>query len=197
MPNNPPQASALDPIPVTLKNCRALVASILALGAAPPLMDLVFDIGPPWPGRSGISYFTTIVIWIVLVSTYSLWKDIAEKRLKRRISSLAIIAFSCVAIYVVVSATCVYNAPDSANQVVGGFGTFFVQERLQPLLQEDSVQELLEGYGFDPMQVWEPWSVTICRSLLLIAWLLLFGFLSMLTATVVLLLEKEAVQRAR
>jgi len=61
-----------------------------------------------------------------------------------------------------------------------------------------TIKEALDGASYDSTAIWEPWTVQTIQSVLLISWLSVFGFISLLCSSFLLLQEKGSrVMRCR
>ncbi len=54
---------------------RHLFVSMLGYAAIPPLLDFCFAVGPPWPHRSGVVAFTSVVGYVVAILVYVNYVD--------------------------------------------------------------------------------------------------------------------------
>jgi hypothetical protein len=191
------KTSATAPFISTLRNYRKVVVAVTALGSVPPILDIVMNVGPPWPTRVGVAGFTTLVVWVVLLVAYAGWKHQTLKRLRGRVTSLGAIAIVLLFAYITCRAWFVFDTGNARHQDVAGF---VLQKRIVTLMELDrtkSIQDILEGAHFNPLSVWEPWTVSAARSLVLSTWILFFGCISMMTAVFVLMLEGEAAKNGK
>ena len=184
--------SMLGPFLGYFADFKKLFGVILALAAAPFLLDLVFGIGPPWPHRRGVILLTSIGAWVMLLWSYSLWRLAPLKDLKSRLTPCAAVAVGSLMVYLLLHAFFVYDAPDSRNQEAAGF---LLQPKIKEYLPNLTAKsltfmDLVAGEGYDPNEIWVPWTVALVRYGLIISWLCLFGGLSLVASSFLLLQEK-------
>ncbi|GAC1467054.1 MAG: hypothetical protein NVSMB9_08250 [Isosphaeraceae bacterium] len=184
--------SVLGPFLGYFADFKKLLAMIIALGAAPTIMDLVFTIGPPWPHRRGIILLTSLGAWVLLLWSYSAWRKTSQKVLKARLSACAVAAASSLLVYILLHAFFVYDAPTYKNQEAKGF---LLRPEIQGLLLSKAksggtIEDLLEGAEYVPTVIWVSWTVYLIRYLLMSTWLILFGSLSLVASAFLLLQEK-------
>ena len=187
----------LDPFLKYLKRYKAVVVAIVSLGAIPPLMAIIFNIGPPWPHRKGDSCFTTVTLWMVLIWVHSQWHGAAQRKMKRAIALLMPALSAFFLIYIGLTAAFVRDTPEEGYSVAIGLT---MRDKYVDLMRADralSEYDLLAGAEFDVMEVYYAGGVVFSRVSLLAAWIVAFGCLSAVTATFILLLERRAAGKAK
>lgn len=202
--NESDRLSPLGPIRDHLCNFRWLVSYIAVLGTIPPLLDFYLNIGPPWPHRRGVAYFTTVALWIVILWTHSQWHNTGQARLKKAVNSSAIFAIISLLTFMVLTAFFVENAPDSVHQIAKGF--FLLPEQKKILeggvfpdgtpFSANTIQDLLAANSWKAEDIYPAWTVYLMRYSLLCSWLIFFGSLSGLTSVFLLLQEKKVVRKS-
>lgn len=175
-----------------LTQYKRIVVAILALGASPPLLNVILGIGPPWPDATGVSYFTTLGIWLALPWTYVSTAGVGRDPLRVHVKRLGVTVAIALFAFVALSAALVYNAPDWRHQEAAGF---LLRDEISDVLEQQqyvvTLEDLVKGAEYKPTRIWIPWTVSVSRVSLLATWLVLFGTLSALTATLLRFLERE------
>jgi len=200
-----PDTSVLGYFRQHLGDFRRLAYWMIALGSCPPILDLLFNIGPPWPHRTGVAAFTTIWLWAALLFTYSQWQIVGLERLRKRTAWLFISTILFFAIYIFLGSFFIVDAPTSRHQIARGF---FLKPEWQDVLKEGrfpdgeafpvaSEHDLLAAVQWKADVIYPMWTVAITQSLLLIAWLFSFGSLAALSSTFILTEQKKKSNRAR
>ena len=195
MPRSVEGATVLGPFGDFLADYKKLIAAMLGIGALPAVLDLVMYIGPPWPHRRAIATFTCLMVWVILPWTFASWREIAEGRLRRRLSLFAVLTLALLLLYIILKAYFVYDAPTAKDQEADGF---ILRSSIRRLLTEDpkmTIEDVRIGSEYNPMQIWVPWTVATVRVALLMAWLGLFNFLSMASSAFLLVQERTARRR--
>lgn len=187
---------ATQPFLDLIADYKVVAGAAFAVGAVPPLLHFALSIGPPWPDREGIAYFTSIVNGVILLTAYVLWRHISLTKMRNRVRVFVSGSLGFLFVYIVLSASFVYNAPDAKHQVASGWElTQDVAELLAEARKQGipiTLEELLRGNEFNPETIWKPWTVRLIRISLLTTWLLMFGFVSCLIATAVVYMQKQA-----
>lgn len=182
-------ASVLGPFTGFLKDYRKLISCMVGLAVADAVVDLVFAVGPPWPARNTTVFFTVMFAWVLLISTFALWRKESIESLKTKITISCMLFICACIIYIFMRAMFVYDAPTSFDQEASGF---VLQERIKALLRDKpglNIKGLLADGGYDPNEIWEPWSVAVVRFVLLSTWLALFAAFSVVCSAVLIYLE--------
>jgi len=125
--------SILDPIKAHIDNFKRLAGWLLGLGSIPPVLELVCNIGPPWPHRRGVAYFAMVTLWVVILYTHGLWHQAPESWLKTRIKHFSILALAFLGAFVILLAFFVEDAPTPGNQIARGF---FLKPEWKKVLEE-------------------------------------------------------------
>jgi hypothetical protein len=109
-------------------------------------------------------------------------------------------------VYMALNAFCVYPAPDLRHRVAGGF---VLRKEIRELQENDktlTVEQLLAGAdpglpgqegAFEATMIWEPWSVSAARFLLLVSWFAFVGPFFFLCAVLVLMEHKRHLARGK
>ncbi|QDU13272.1 hypothetical protein CA11_10540 [Gimesia maris] len=177
---------------------------LITLSCLPPLVDIYLHIGPPWPHRTGVAYFTTIAIWVVILLTHSQYQGVSQTKLKNIIFKLAVSILVFFIVFIFLLAEFVEDAPTSDNQVAKGFllKPIWVQALENGKFPDgtpfavQNERDILKGNAWDPKKVWPSWTVSIIRFSLLITWLGFFGSLAALTSVYILLQEKKVLSKS-
>lgn len=158
---------------------------MVAFGAGPVLLDLVLAIGPPWPTRTGVASFTSVMAWVVLLYSFAVWESIARYRLRSLIRTFAPLCACTLTAYLLLSALFVVDAPDPRNQEAKGF---LLQDDIRKVVSmtEETPLTLLEGNRWDPTSIWVPWTVATVRFSLLVMWIAFFACFSFMVSVFVL-----------
>ena len=135
------------------------------------------------------------MVWVILPWTFASWREIAEGRLRSRLSLLAVLTLALLLLYIILKAYFVYDAPTAKDQEAAGF---ILRSSIRRLLTEDrkmTIEDVRIGSEYNPMQIRVPWTVATVRVALLMAWLGLFNFLSMASSAFLLVQERTARRR--
>jgi hypothetical protein len=171
---------------------RTFVAAVVALALLPVVADFVLHlhVAPPWPSRLAVDLFTGLIGPPVLFGSFVAGVTLRFDQIKRRLARLgAAVAVAGLAFLTMRSAV-VWNAPTPHYQDVGGF---VLRPNVRQLVDRDdlSVEEALNGYDGDPMNVWLPWTVVVSRLGLLVSWLTGYAAAAAVTGLFVVLLGHE------
>jgi hypothetical protein len=91
--------------------------------------------------------------------------------------------------YLALFAFFTYPAPSNAHREAKGL---LLQPRIAAILDETfTLDDAIEGEGYDPLRIWEPWTVHTMRVALLCTWLALFAAITMALANFVILQRKR------
>jgi len=176
-----------------LARYKKLLLAFLALGSLPPLTSLVAKVGPPWPSEAETASYTTLLNLCLLAFLYAnTSKTASEAKLRRRISAGFYVFSGVFAIYLLLKVLFCYNAPDWQHQVAGGF---VFQPHIAAIIADDptvGTKSLLGEALYDSTRIWEVWSVSLVRFVLLAAWLVLFAVVSAVIAYSIRLDEKRS-----
>ena len=167
------------------------VSSLIAKGIIiAPFIGLITYLGPPWPSLTGSSLLSTVVQIFSLMYAFEFWSDRSKTRLKRLFRLCLIVAAVSLLSYMLLFSLRTYPAPtDSQRQVKG----IYYQERVKLVISDKYTESMaLEGAGWDPLKVWEPWTVELMRMLVLSVWLILFVAITLSIASFTILQHKTS-----
>jgi hypothetical protein len=199
-PKKPETPKALVPFKEHVDSFKLLVKWLVALGSIPPILDYVFNVGPPWPGRSRVAWFTTIALWAVMVWTFGVWQGDTLARLKSKVNRFFWLVVISGAVFVSLTAFFVVDAPTPATQIAKGF---FLKPEWQKVIDQGkfpdgepipakSTRELLAANEWNAEVIYPEWTVSLVNLGLLAGWLAFFASLAALTSVFLLQQEKRA-----
>jgi len=120
---------------------------------------------------------------LVLLVAFELWNASPQRRQRRRFIVFAIVAALAFGGYLWITSN--YTTPHPAGGVV--VHGFALDGEVRTLLGPDyTVNDALEGAGYDPMRVWTRTSVTVMRFALLFSWLTMFASVAAMIAVFVM-----------
>lgn len=180
----------LQPLLNLIRRIRVVAVAMIGLGMIPPLLELVLGVGAPWPNGTATAYFTTLVIWIILlvVHAHSTGR-VAQARFRKRILIFACMGFVCLCIYLFAWAAFVKDQTNTDARIVCGWQVLpAVQKTMERLgLSEE---EMLAGSEWKPENVYTKFSLIVARMIVLVSWLTFFAALAALTACYIGLFER-------
>lgn len=156
-------------------------AQIAKFAIAAPLLDLIINIGPPWPSRVAVSFSLVVIQVLVVMCSFAVWRQgRTALRVVRKwlVGAAAAFVGLFLLVYIPLFAVFVVPAPNYRNAIVRGL-TY-----QQPIKRFLEVQES-EGQTWSPKAlvahfaddvhdettIWTPGSVALGRLFLLISWL--------------------------
>jgi amino acid transporter len=162
-----------------LRRNAAILASMLGYATIPPLMQLTFSIGPPWPRSAAVAAITSVFGYLAAVGAYVGHTHASPsrpnlKRLRLLITRSAIVSGAAMVLYLSLHTAFVYDAPDPDHQVAGGF---LLQPAVANLLFERpgmTKRDVLDGAEWDAEHVWIPWTVRSTNLAILLSWVSIF-----------------------
>jgi len=158
-------------------------AQIAKFAIAAPLLDLIINIGPPWPSRLSVSFSVVVIQVLVVMCSFAVWR---QGRTPLRVIKKWLVGGTCIFLslfllgYIPIFAMFVVPAPNYRNAIVKGFTyqkpivTFLADEESKG--QTWSPKALVAHFvddTHDETTIWTPGSVAAGRALLLVAWLLI------------------------
>lgn len=174
------------------KSVSALVGKAALLA---PFIDLLLNIGPPWPGKTSVPALTTLTEVFVLIYIFQFYTPLAKRRLEKRLRSFFIVIIACFLAYISLYSFFVYEAATTKQRDVKGF---IVREAIQRILGPNrTLERALEGAEWDPLVIWEGWTVYTMRISLLVAWILFFVGIVGCIAVFVTLQQKAGSPRTK
>lgn len=167
------------------KSVAALIGKAALLA---PFVDLLLNIGPPWPARTAVPALTTLTEVFVLIYIFQFCTPLSKKRLERRLRSFFILLVACFIIYISLYSFFVYEIPLTKSRDVKGF---VVRPGIAKILGPDrTIERALEGAEWDAFEIWEGWSVQTMRISLVLSWILFFVGIASSIAIFVVLQQK-------
>jgi TIR domain len=169
---------------------RKLIFSMVSLGSLNAILEFGLAVGPPWPDRSATIFFTVLWTWALLIWSFSIWRSSNTRNLKYVVSISFIMFIISFLIYINLKSFFVFDTPKFGYQVASGF---IVRKPVLETLKKNpdfTVEEALDGASYDSTAIWEPWTVQTIQSALLISWLSVLGFISLLCSSFLLLQGK-------
>jgi len=151
------------------KSVAALIGKAALLA---PFIDLLLNIGPPWPTRTGVPALTSLAEVFVLIYIFQFYTPLSRKRLENRLRKFFILTIVCFIFYISMYSFFVYEATTTKLRDVKGF---IVRPEIQKIVGPNrTLDRVLEGAEWDAERVWETWTVHTMRISLLLAWILFF-----------------------
>lgn len=176
----------IKPLTDHVDRVKHVAVALIGVGAAPPLLNFIFGVGSPWPSGQVTAYFTTIVIWGVLLTCYSqTYKSrVAKARVRGWVIGFAVVACLSLLCYIMAWAFFVVPQTGTEGKIVCGY----------ELLDEwkgkgISEFDLLRGNEWKPESVYTRFSLAVGRFAVLSSWLMLFSAIAGVTGITVGLLE--------
>ncbi|HKP76080.1 MAG TPA: hypothetical protein VJT67_11090, partial [Longimicrobiaceae bacterium] len=175
--------NGLDQFKHVVNDFRSVAGLATKAAVAVPLASLFSDIGPPWPSSVAVGVITPLLELLVLLVAFEFWNASPQKQQRRRI--IVFTAVLAVAFGGYLWITSSYTTPHPAGgMVVHGYR---LDPEVRSLLGADyTVNDALEGAGYDPTRVWTPGSVTMVRFTLLASWLTAFASVAGIIAVFVM-----------
>jgi hypothetical protein len=160
------------------------VASLLAKAALiAPFASLLLNIGPPWPTRTAVPALTSLCELLVLMYAFQFYTPLAKKRISTRLRAYFLQLILSFAAYISLYSFFVFKAYGDRD-VKGFIVQPAIKAKLEPGL---TLEALLEGAEWDPLRIWEAWTVYSMRISLLLMWILFFVSIAGCIATFVVL----------
>jgi len=179
----------LAPLRVFIGRNRQILATMLTYCAIPPVLQFVFNVGPPWPQQAGVTAFTSIVGYVIAVLVFAMHEYGAStqprlRNVRKRLVRSAVLGAFLMIVYLLFTSLFVYDAPSPQYRVAGGF-----QLRAEVREHIDNSPgytpaDALRDKAYSAEGVWIPWTVRLMNVAVLISWL---GFFAALAAFIGLL----------
>ena len=167
------------------KGVAALIGKAALLA---PFVGLLLNIGPPWPGGTGVPALTALAEVLVLIYIFQFFSPLSKKRLEKRLRIFFGIVALWFAVYISFYSIFVIDVPITESKDVAGF---VVKPEIQQLLRPGrDVEQLLEGAEWDPFQIWEGWTIKTVRVVLLLSWIFFFIGIAYCIAVFVILQQR-------
>lgn len=150
----------------------------------PIITGLIFNLGPPWPAKTGVTFLTTLAE--ILISMYVFQRAFKAKKdyLSKWLNiTIALTVFSLLA-YLLTFSFFVRDMPDSDNKDVRGI--YYTPQARAVINEQYTEEKALRGAGYEPTVIWVPWTVYLMRVVVIIFWLVFFCSLSSYIALFVL-----------
>lgn len=185
-----PAKTGLDEFREVATDVRSISPWIIGGAVAVPLVDVVLQIGPPWP--TGIGLVTSALELIVIICAFHFWHRISYRRATR----VMLITLACLIVffgaYLYFSNAYVFSSPSDGQRYVKGF---VLREDIVPLIRKDyTAADALAGAQYRPDEVWTSSSITLMQLNLLLLWAISFTALSLFIATFVIYQRRRAVR---
>lgn len=145
-----------------------------------PFLTIVYSLGPPYPNLTAVCLLTSLLQLLCLMYVFTFWNSLNQKKLQR-LFKINILLF-CVGLilYILLFQFFTKQAGSPTDLEVIGF---VVKQEINDILASNfTIDNAFEGDSYDPTKIWEPWSVYTMRTVLLIAWLLMFNCITLTIA---------------
>jgi hypothetical protein len=167
-----------------VKDFQNLYAKIAKLAVAAPLLDLVLNIGPPWPSRSSVTTSVVLMQILVLMCSFAIWRQGKEKLHHIKawlVGSSVVFGVLFLLVYIPLFSFFIEDAPNIWNRLVRGYE---LQEPIQEFVKR-MAKERGEVWGpktliayfmdatHDETTIWTPGSVYTMRAITISVWLAL------------------------
>ncbi len=142
------------------------------------LLDLILNLGPPWPGRAAIAFLTVLVEIFVYMLCYEIYKNkskaILDSRLIRGAAGVAILFL----IYLPMSSHFTLQLSRNSTDAAG----FIYTDRARQYLKENPVisdREMVQEKENDVKAIFVSWTVDVTRTILLTLWESAYGCITL------------------
>lgn len=181
-----------------LLDFRSVSSWVAKIAIGSPFLDLLLNIGCPWPSRISVSSLAAIIQAIVLlvVFEYLTSSKIGFARTVFGVCAAAFVAF--LFIYIASFSSFVKPAGSHWNREVIGF-TYLEDRRLSDYIasRSDSPDpETLLSEFKRVEKIWTEWSITVARVIVLFGWLFMWGALSATIGSFVAIQRKRNSNRS-
>ena len=161
---------------------------VLLTAAGSSLIDLITNVGPPFPDRAAVCFMSALAEIIVYVLYYDSPQtsdageareifDRADSRMKRVGYRIAISGF----IYILLYSALVLHLPDRNNTDARGWLSPIGVEFMESKGYGSDLRSAVEACkNKDPKVICIPWTVDISRIVLLVSWLALYCYIAAL-----------------
>jgi hypothetical protein len=176
-----PEAKPLEEFMRFAKDFTNIYALVVKIAVCAPLIDLVLNVGPPWPSRLFVSTALVMEQVFVLMVSYSVWRQGKTSLSTVKawlVSSFVGFSLLFLAAYIPLFAIYIEDFPDAKNRVVIG-GT--LQPSIQKFVEKEAVaghawgaRKLLDHFldgSHDMSIIWTSSSLAMARTLLLVVWI--------------------------
>jgi hypothetical protein len=137
-----------------------------------PFLALVYSLGPPYPDIKAVCITTSLFQLLSLMYVFSFWTGTSKRKLQRSFKvGLLLFALGFIS-YILFFQFFTIPTNSKTTLVVKGF---VVRQEIKEIIEPTfTLYDAFKGYGYDPIRIWEPWSVYVMRTGLLMSWLLVF-----------------------
>jgi hypothetical protein len=141
-----------------------------------PLVDLLANLAPPWPGRMAVDLLSCLLGLVVLVFCFEFQTqaDCSEPRLRSAMTIAGIACAVALTLFLVLSSAFIAKQVNGPDRIVIGFlYNENVKQRYgnQPY---PNTHDLIGNWGTE-FEVWEPWTIHANRVVILIVWFAFWG----------------------
>ena len=161
-------------------NFQSSIGLATKIGFWVPILPIILGLEPPWDGsnkfqeKCSIGVLTLVVQVIAITSVFVLLRNRTPADLRRYFKwSLLVAVFAFIG-YVISFILFTELQPDTNTRLSAGF---FKTKEFYDVLDannNDAHQSKLD-FGFDPMRIYEPWTVWTTMLIVLLSWLAFFG----------------------
>lgn len=156
------------------KDSQSVIAWVAKLSVAAPIVDIVANVGPPWPSRAGVAILTSLFQVIVLLLAFEFGRHAAHRlsQLRWAMAASAMFAIPSLMLYLNAYSSYVVDAPDRWNRAV--VGSIFIDEKIEALYESDrsrwTPRTFLKEFKSQEA-IWTSDSIAANRNWLLMTWL--------------------------
>ena len=151
------------------KGVAALIGKIALIA---PFATLLLNIGPPWPNRTAVPTLTSLCEVFVLIYIFQFFTPLTKRALGKRLRLFFLLLIASFILYLSLYSFFVFNIPGTNDRDLKGF---IVRPEIAEMVGPGrSLEYLLEGAEWEPLNIWESWTIYTTRIALLLSWILFF-----------------------
>ncbi len=167
------------------------LTSWLAKGAIlAPFLTIVYSLGPPYPSLTAACIITSLLQLLSLMYVFTFWSKLNQNKLQRLFKINLLLFCLGFILYILLFQFFTKPAGSQTDLEVTGF---VVKQEIKEILASDfTIDDAFEGSSYNPIKIWEPWSVYTMRTILLVSWLLMFTCITFSIALFALMQRPKA-----
>lgn len=164
-------------------NFQSSIGTAAKVGFLIPVLPLVLGLEPPWDGANklqeklSVGTLTLVTQIMAVTSVYVLLNRRSPAELRRYFKWSLVVSIVAFVAYTISFLLLTELQPGTSTRLIAGFMTTHEFKQVLEVNNRDISQTKLD-FGFDPMRIYQPWTVWASLIAVLLSWLAFFGAFS-------------------